>query len=182
MKSSDERPVRARRKPDLLKMLSRGYISAAECRILGRIREGGWTEETAEQLLCGLPMKAVISCASHARDAAAHLCVGDVEKFVVLVVDSVGALQHAEVVSQGSARMTVCDVPQVLRVALAVPGSAGVIIAHNHPSGRFEPSEQDIDMTRRVKAGCTAVGLRLLDALVIGWGGHFMSFAERGIL
>ena len=182
MSDTQERPVRSRRKPDLLKLLERGHISPTECRILGQIRGGDWTEETAERIICGLPYRSVITSATQSRDAVARLCAGPVEKFVLAVTDSSNALLHTEVLTEGSDRMTVCDVSQVLRAALGVPGSAGIIVAHNHPSGRMEPSEQDIESAKRVKAGCSAVGLRLLDALIIGWRGHFVSFVERGLL
>lgn len=182
MSEMKERARPTRRKPDLLKMVERGYISPTECRILGQIREGIWTEETAERIICGLPYRAVITSATHGRDAVARHCAGPVEKFVLAVLDSGNALLHTEVLTEGSDRMTVCDVSQVLRTALAVPGGSGIIIAHNHPSGRMEPSEQDIETTKRVKAGCTAVGLRLVDALIIGWRGNFLSFVERSLL
>jgi len=56
-----------------------------------------------------------------------------------------------------------------------------VIIVHNHPSGDPKPSRADIDMTRRVKEACAAVGLTLHDHVVISRGGY-VSFRTDGLL
>lgn len=51
--------------------------------------------------------------------------------------------------------------------ALELNASA-VIIAHNHPSGDALPSQEDIDLTNRIKEALDLVGINLLDHLVIG--------------
>ena len=59
--------------------------------------------------------------------------------------------------------------------------SAGIILAHNHPSGVAEPSDADQMITRRLKDALGLVDIRLLDHLVVG-DGSCVSFAERGLL
>ncbi len=56
--------------------------------------------------------------------------------------------------------------------------ATGVILAHNHPSGRTHPSEADRHLTRRIGAALRAIDVRLLDHLVVGEGG-FYSFADH---
>lgn len=58
---------------------------------------------------------------------------------------------------------------------------AGVIFAHNHPSGVTEPSEADRAITRRLQSVLAIVDVRVLDHFVIGEGKPF-SFAEAGLL
>lgn len=60
-------------------------------------------------------------------------------------------------------------------------GAAGVILAHNHPSGSATPSETDIVVTRRVADLAAAVGLALLDHLVVG-AHEVVSMRERGLI
>lgn len=177
-------PVRARKPAALMTLLRRGDISPSECRILTRVRAKlhGMDEQTAERLICGLVEGDMIANVTDARDALAHLCAGPVERFVVAVLSRTGRLIATEVASVGSNKMTVCDVSHVLRIALAHPQAASIIVAHNHPSGSTEPSMQDIDATRKIRVGCEAVGLQFHDALVIGWAGRFVSMRERGIL
>ena len=80
--------------------------------------------------------------------------------------------------TQGGTQRTVVDVPMLLRLALERSAS-GIAVAHNHPSGLCTPSPEDRGITRRMKAGCEAIGLRFLDHLIIA-GGAYYSFADEG--
>lgn len=82
--------------------------------------------------------------------------------------------------THGSASFTVVDPKQIYRLALALD-AYGVILAHNHPSGCAEPSRMDRDVTNRVARAGQAVGIPLLDHLVIA-GDRFHALAEDGPL
>lgn len=69
---------------------------------------------------------------------------------------------------------------EVVRKALQ-RNAAGLIIAHNHPSGAAEPSRADRALTRRLREAVELVDVRLLDHFVIG-DCEIVSFAERGWL
>ena len=60
-------------------------------------------------------------------------------------------------------------------------GAFGVILAHNHPSGDPEPSEEDITMTKQIEEAGKVLGIQLLDHIIIG-DGRFFSFLEAGYL
>jgi DNA repair protein RadC len=55
---------------------------------------------------------------------------------------------------------------QILATALLV-NAASIIVAHNHPSGDLRPSDEDIAFTRRLAAACEAVGVALVDHLIV---------------
>ncbi len=59
--------------------------------------------------------------------------------------------------------------------------AAAVILAHNHPSGVAEPSQADIQITKRIKQAMELIDVRVLDHFVIG-DGTAVSFAQRGLL
>ena len=59
--------------------------------------------------------------------------------------------------------------------------AAAIILAHNHPSGISEPSQADERITKRLKAACELVDIRVLDHLIVGKDG-VTSLATRGIL
>jgi DNA repair protein RadC len=59
--------------------------------------------------------------------------------------------------------------------------AAAVILAHNHPSGVVEPSQADIEMTKRLKNALELLDVKVLDHIIIA-GGETASFAERGLL
>ena len=81
-----------------------------------------------------------------------------------------------------SGGMTSVDVPLRTVVALAIAhDSQRVVMAHNHPSGDPEPSPDDLKTTRRVASALDALGIRLVDHLVLA-GDASVSFRARGLL
>jgi DNA repair protein RadC len=63
----------------------------------------------------------------------------------------------------------------------ALHGSAGVLLAHNHPSGDFRPSQADCIATRKLSIAAEAIGCRVQDHLVFARNG-FSSFRQLGLL
>jgi DNA repair protein RadC len=63
----------------------------------------------------------------------------------------------------------------------AVHGSAGIVLAHNHPSGDPRPSDADCRATRRLAVAAEAIDCTILDHLVFG-GGDCASFRRLGLL
>lgn len=81
-----------------------------------------------------------------------------------------------------SASVSRVDVSLRTVVALAMAHqSRDVVMAHNHPSGDPEPSAEDLRTTRRVAAALDALGIRLVDHLVLA-AGSSVSFRARGLL
>jgi len=68
---------------------------------------------------------------------------------------------------------------EVVKQALA-DNAAGVIFAHNHPSGVAEPSQADIQITERLKKALALVDIRVLDHVIIGE--QAVCFSERGLI
>ena len=60
-------------------------------------------------------------------------------------------------------------------------GAAGLILAHNHPSGDPRPSRADVEATRRFAETAENLGIRLHDHLIFA-GGECLSFREMGLL
>jgi len=59
--------------------------------------------------------------------------------------------------------------------------AAALILAHNHPSGDIAPSNEDINITTRLKECGKLLGIDLLDHIIIG-DGKYVSLKERGVL
>ena len=75
-------------------------------------------------------------------------------------------------ISQGSAVGTVFDIKKIMRMALYAKAE-GIVICHNHPSGNLRPSGPDDMITRKMKAACDAMDIRLLDHLIVTSFGYF---------
>ncbi len=100
------------------------------------------------------------------------------EVFRVFLLNSAGQVIASEDLFSGTLDQTVVYPREVLARALAA-GAAALICAHNHPSGDPAPSASDREITRRLFHACRAVGLELLDHLVVGHKAIY-SFAQRG--
>jgi DNA repair protein RadC len=74
---------------------------------------------------------------------------------------------HDEVISIGTINTNLIHPREVFKPAIEY-GAAGVILAHNHPSGIVTPSQADIDITKHIVAVSKIIGIPLIDHIVIG--------------
>ena len=70
-------------------------------------------------------------------------------------------------ISNGGVAESIIDPKVVFTTALNTPGTCAIILAHNHPSGNLKPSEQDIQITKKIKEGGKIIDIKLLDHLII---------------
>jgi DNA repair protein RadC len=89
-------------------------------------------------------------------------------------------LRNDAEIYRGTLDRAVVEPREILRRALLTK-AAGVILYHNHPSGDPAPSREDREFTRRLAAASEAVGVRLLDHIVVGREGC-VSFREAGLM
>lgn len=102
------------------------------------------------------------------------------EAFMALFLDSQNRLLAARELFRGTLAQTSVYPREVVKAALA-ENAAGVIFAHNHPSGVAEPSRADELLTSSLKSALALVDIRTLDHFVVA-GSRVVSFAERGLL
>jgi DNA repair protein RadC len=103
----------------------------------------------------------------------------DREEFWILHLNAKNRLIGYEVISSGSLSMSIVHPREVFKAAI-LNNSAGIICAHNHPSGDPSPSREDISITKRLKEGADLLGISFLDHIIVGHGGRFSSLADMG--
>jgi DNA repair protein RadC len=89
-------------------------------------------------------------------------------------------LRHDPEIYRGTLDRAVVEPRELLKRAL-LANAAALIVYHNHPSGDPSPSREDREFTRRLASAAEAVGLRLLDHIVVARDGC-VSFREAGLL
>lgn len=100
------------------------------------------------------------------------------ESFLVLFLDVKNRLIARKEMFRGTLTHTSVYPREVVKTALAY-NAAGVMLAHNHPSGAPEPSESDLLLTRALVQALALVDVRVLDHFVVA-GPQVHSFAEHG--
>jgi DNA repair protein RadC len=117
------------------------------------------------------------------RDAAALLMVEmghlDQEELRTVILNTKNQVLAIVTVYKGSLNTSAVRVGEIFKEALR-RNAAGVIIAHNHPSGEPDPSVEDVRVTRQIVEAGKLLDVECLDHLVIGQG-RFVSMRERGL-
>ncbi len=102
------------------------------------------------------------------------------EHFVVVSLNGAHEIVDIHVVSVGSQNRTIVHPRDVFSHAVQTKASA-IIVAHNHPSGNCEPSVEDYQLTERLILSAKAIGIQLLDHLIITKTGFFSFLEETSI-
>lgn len=102
------------------------------------------------------------------------------EQFLIIFLDSQNGIIDFEILFQGTIDSATVYPREVVKSVLD-HNAAGVILAHNHPSGCAEPSQADMRITERIAAALKTVEVNVLDHLIVG-GTVTVSFAERGMI
>jgi len=102
------------------------------------------------------------------------------EVFVAMFLDAQNRLLGCEELFRGTLTQTSVYPREVVKTALRY-NAAGVIFAHNHPSGIAEPSRADELLTQTLKQALSLVEIKTLDHFIVA-GSKTISFAERGLL
>ncbi|KHE67734.1 DNA repair protein RadC [Halobacillus sp. BBL2006] len=102
------------------------------------------------------------------------------EHFICLFLNTKNQVLHRQTIFIGSLNASIVHPREVFKEAVK-RSAASIICAHNHPSGDPTPSQEDIQVTRRLKECGKMIGIELLDHLVIG-DRKFISLKEKGYL
>lgn len=103
-----------------------------------------------------------------------------VEKFVVFWLATNNKVTGFEIISTGSLNGCIVSPREVFRGAI-VNNCANIIVAHNHPSGNPEPSNEDIVITKKIVEGGKILEINVFDHIIFTNDG-FTSLVERRII
>ena len=93
------------------------------------------------------------------------------EHFVVMTLDGVNRLINIHEVSRGTLTASLVHPREVFIYAIT-DNAAGIIVAHNHPSGNLEASQADKDVTERLQEAGKLLDIKLLDHIIITKQSH----------
>jgi len=102
------------------------------------------------------------------------------EYFVMLSMDARNNLIKISNISVGSLNASIVHPREVFKEAID-SRAASIIIAHNHPSGDAEPSEDDLTITKRITEAGKIMGIEVLDHIIVTKNKIF-SFKEKKLI
>ncbi|NLK94418.1 MAG: DNA repair protein RadC [Clostridiales bacterium] len=98
----------------------------------------------------------------------------------LLVLNSKSQIIKVRDVFKGTLNTSIVHPREIFKEAIKHSG-ASIIICHNHPSGDPTPSQDDINITRRIKESGKIIGIELIDHIIIGEN-KYISLKEQGII
>ena len=104
----------------------------------------------------------------------------DKEHFVLLALNNKNRINGYKLISTGTLTASLIRPGDVYRAALHL-AAAAVVFVHNHPSGDPAPSQEDVEITRRLKECGEMLAIRVLDHVILGTDRYY-SFSDRGLL
>lgn len=102
------------------------------------------------------------------------------EEFYILLLNRANLVLGWVKIAEGGISGIVCDVRIIFATALKCVASS-LILAHNHPSGNMQPSNSDIELTKKLIEAGKLLEISVLDHLILTSEG-FYSFADEGLI
>jgi len=102
------------------------------------------------------------------------------EEFWVIYLNNSNKIIKKIALSKGGITGTLVDIRLLYKIAIEHT-AVGIILCHNHPSNKLQPSNEDLKITKKIKEAGTILDIKLLDHLIITKTRYF-SFADENIL
>lgn len=100
------------------------------------------------------------------------------EEFWVLYLNNSNKVIYKAQLSKGGITGTVVDIRLVFKIAFE-QNATGLILSHNHPSGKLIASEADLKITKRIKEAGQTLEIQVLDHIIITEN-SYLSFQDEG--
>jgi DNA repair protein RadC len=101
------------------------------------------------------------------------------EEFHILILDNKHRVIEEKMITLGTLNQSLVHPREIFAPAIELR-AASVILAHSHPSGDAKPSNQDIEITKRLCEVGKLMGIEVLDHVIIG--DDYFSFVDDGIM
>ena len=107
--------------------------------------------------------------------------IGLYESFKVLLLNNSNKIKGIYQLSTGGITGTIVDLRILFALALKTL-SVAIILAHNHPSSKLQPSESDKQLTDKIVKAAKLLDIKVLDHVILTPDKQYFSFADNGLL
>ena len=102
------------------------------------------------------------------------------EEFWILLLNKANKVLNKVLISKGGQSATVVDAKVIFKAALEHNASS-IILAHNHPSGNLSPSQEDMNITKKIVSAAKLIDFSVLDHIIMTDKAYY-SFADEGLI
>ena len=128
-----------------------------------------------------LKEKTILDSTTKAGEYARALFTGRLyEVFYVICMDSQNRVNHTALLHEGTINEAPVYPRLIVETALRHQATS-IILAHNHPGGSHQPSQADVEVTRKIRTATEAIAITVADHIIVAGDGYF-SFAENRLL
>ncbi len=145
-----------------------------------RLPRPGWLRIVRETTRYPTDLVEIHSPRDVANALARRFDESEVELFVVVMLNAQNRAISYQEVTRGILNSSLVHPREVFRLSILY-GAAGIILAHNHPSGNPTPSADDQAVTRQLVASGKVLDMPVYDHVIVAADRYF-SFAESGLL
>lgn len=111
-----------------------------------------------------------------------HVADVEVESFWCIFISNSNKIIAIQQISIGGLTSVAVDVRVVMRYALSY-NATGIVLAHNHPSGNTQPSDNDKRLTAKLSNAAALLDIRLVDHVILTSNPNkYFSFSDNGLL
>lgn len=103
------------------------------------------------------------------------------ESFKIVLLNNSNKVKGIYHISQGGITTTLVDLRILFAVVLKTL-SVGIILTHNHPSGKLQASGADKAITQKIKLAAQLFDVKVVDHIIMAPNGTYFSFADQGLL
>ena len=105
----------------------------------------------------------------------------DRELFCILNLRTKGQVINANIVTMGTLNASLVCPREVFKSSI-LANAAQVLLIHNHPSGEYTPSTQDVNITKKLQICGDMIGIPVVDHIITDTRGQYFSFMENGLM
>ena len=164
---------------ELCKIEGIGLAKAAQIKAALEIGKKLMQEEVKDTKKINSPREAALYVSEY---FGPYLRDAKKEYFIVVLLDIKNKPIKNIEISKGSINESIVDSKEIIKEA-TLNSASSVILAHNHPSGETDPSEDDIKLTEQIVKACELINVKVLDHIILGKNHNdFFSFANSKLI
>lgn len=101
------------------------------------------------------------------------------EHFEIAYLNKKFELIQAKTISVGAIASSIVNIREIAKDIMGIADLKHIVTAHNHPSGRVDPSPEDLSMQKRINEICKTIGVNYLDNLIVSTDGYKSTLNEE---